>query len=69
MSDPIKSIHDTYYAKTPIIMRKVGDAILLFGTTMTASLAGAEVGKGWIIASAILTASGKMITNFFKDEE
>ena len=67
MTDP-KDLHDTYYAKTPVFWRKVGDAILIFGTTMTATFAGMEVGKGWIIAMSLVTAFGKMVTNFFKDE-
>ena len=37
MADP-KELHDTYYSKTPVFWRKVGDAILIFGTTMTATL-------------------------------
>ncbi len=66
--DP-KQIHRTYYSKTPVWARKIGDAILVFGTTMTATFAGMEIGKEWIIASALITAFGKMITNVFKDEE
>lgn len=62
--------HIKNYAKhTPVFWRKVGDSILLFGTTLTATFAGMEVHKGWIISAAILTASGKMITNFFSDDE
>ena len=41
MTDP-KDLHDTYYANTPVFWRKVGDAILIFGTTMTATFAGMD---------------------------
>lgn len=61
---PIKS----YYLPTPKFWRKIGDSILLFGTTMTATLAGLEIHKGWIITMAIVTALGKMITNVAKED-
>lgn len=58
------------YAKnTPVFWRKVGDSVLIFGTTLTATFAGMEIHKEWIIAAAILTAVGKMITNLFSDDE
>lgn len=64
---PVKKLHDVYYSHTPVIWAKVGDSILLFGTTMTATFAGMEVDKGWIITMSIVTAFGKMITNFFQN--
>lgn len=62
--NPIKS----FYQPTPVFWRKLGDSVLLFGTTMTATLAGLEIHKGWIIASAIVTALGKFITNVAKED-
>lgn len=59
---------DNYKKSTPIIWRKIGDTILLFGTTLTATFAGMEIQKEWIIAAALLTAFGKVITNLFTDE-
>jgi hypothetical protein len=58
----------SYYAPTPPRLRKLGDSILILGTTLTATFAGMEVDKGWIIAAAILTAVGKMFTNAFTED-
>ncbi|HQQ81954.1 MAG TPA: hypothetical protein PK059_02135 [Cyclobacteriaceae bacterium] len=68
MSIDPKDIHDKYFSTTPVFWRKVGDTILIFGTTMTATFAGMEIGKEWIITMSLITAFGKMVTNFFKDE-
>jgi hypothetical protein len=57
-----------YYAPTPTRWRKIGDSILIFGTTLTATFAGIEVGKEWVIAAAIMTALGKVLTNVFTEE-
>lgn len=59
---------NNFYKHTPVFWRKVGDSILIFGTTMTATLAGMEADKLWIISMSLITALGKMVTNFFKDE-
>jgi hypothetical protein len=59
----------SYYRPTPTKWRKLGDSILILGTTLTATFAGMEVDKGWIIAAAIVTAVGKMVTNFFSEDE
>lgn len=64
----IKKAQERYFAPVPAKWRKVGDSILIFGTTMTATFAGMEVHKEWIIGMSILTAIGKMITNFFSEE-
>lgn len=58
-----------YGKNTPILYKKIGDAVLILGTTLTATFAGMEMQKEWIIAAALLTAFGKIITNFFIDEE
>lgn len=58
----------SYYSPTSPRWRKLGDSILILGTTLTATFAGMEVDKGWIIAAAITTALGKMITNFFAED-
>ena len=55
-----------YYKPTPEKWRKVGDAILAVGTTLT--LYTAYMGyKELVIISAILTATGKFLTNFFSE--
>lgn len=56
-----------YYSPTPVKLRKLGDSILILGTTLTATFAGMEVDKGWIIGAAFMTALGKMITNLFTE--
>lgn len=62
--------HISNYTKsTPTFFRKLGDSLLIFGTTMTATFAGMEIHKEWIIAAAVLTAFSKMLTNLFTDEE
>lgn len=58
-----------YSKSTPVIFRKIGDSILIMGTTLTATFAGMEVSKEWIIGVAIFTGMGKVFTNFFTDEE
>lgn len=60
---------DKYHKPTPVFWRKVGDAILLFGTTLTTTFASMEVGKGWVIAASLLTAMGKIVTNFAVEVE
>lgn len=57
----------SYWQPTPTLYRKIGDAILVFGSTLTATFAGAEAPPGLIIASVIFTATGKMVTNFFTE--
>jgi len=56
-----------YYSPTPPAWRKLGDSILIMGTTLTATFAGMEVDKGWVIGAAVVTALGKMITNLFTE--
>lgn len=58
-----------YWAPTPKLFRKIGDSILLLGTTLSATFAGMEVDKGWVIASVVLTALGKMVMNFFTEDD
>lgn len=48
--------------------KKLGDTFLLAGTTLSGFLAGYEAGKGWVIASVMLTMIGKLITNWVDDE-
>jgi hypothetical protein len=59
----------SYYRPTPPRWRKLGDSILIMGTTLTATFAGMEIDKGWIIAASITTALGKVCTNFFSEDE
>ena len=55
-----------YYKPTPEKWRKVGDAILAVGTTLTLYTAYMNW-KELVFASAILTAIGKFLTNFFSE--
>ena len=55
-----------YYKPTPEKWRKIGDSILAVGTTLT--VCAAYMGyKELVFASAILTAVGKFLTNFFSE--
>ena len=63
-----KASFKNYAKPTPVFFRKLGDSVLIFGTTLTANFAGMEIQKEWIITAAILTAMGKMITNLFAEE-
>ncbi len=59
---------NNYVKSTPVFWRKMGDSILIMGTTLTATFAGMEIHKEWIIAAAFFTALGKMITNLFSED-
>ena len=63
-----KASFKNYTKPTPVFFRKLGDSVLILGTTLTATFAGMEIHKEWIIAAAILTAFGKMITNLFAED-
>lgn len=63
----LKPVFKAYFARTPIFWKKTGDSILLLGTTLSATFAGMEVAKEWIILSVILSWLGKTVTNFFTE--
>ena len=65
----MKKIQNLYRSPTPAIWRKIGDSILLLGTTFSATFAGMDLGKGWIISCVIITWIGKTITNFASSEK
>lgn len=56
-----------YWHPTPIFFRKVGDFVLLVGTTFTATFAGIDMPKEYVIGAALATAIGKIFTNMFKE--
>jgi len=61
-----------YWEPTPKKWRKVGDAILLVSTSLSAMMMGAPVEEStrtWAIFGLnVLGVIGKVVTNFFKDE-
>lgn len=61
-----------YWEPTPKRWRKIGDAILLVSTSLSAMMMGAPVEEGtrtWVIFGLnVLGVIGKVFTNFFKDE-
>lgn len=59
--NPIKN----YWAPTPIFWRKVGDSLLLIGSTVT-GYAVFEGDKRMALISLVCTVLGKVITNFAK---
>lgn len=55
---------ESYYKPTPFKWRVVGDSILIVGTTLT-TVAGLLSLPPFVVASgAIITAIGKILTNF-----
>jgi hypothetical protein len=62
-----------YYKPTPVKWRKIGDAILLGTASMSAMMMGAplsETSKTWaIFILNIIGVAGKVLTNFFKEDE
>ncbi len=62
-----------YYKPTPVKWRKIGDAILLGSTSLSAMMMGAplsETNKTWcIFLLNVFGVAGKVLTNFFKEEE
>lgn len=56
-----------YLKPTPQLMRKIGDSILILGASFTAWAGIAEQAHWLIIGGAIVTAIGKIMTNFFSD--
>lgn len=62
----------SYWQPTPKKYRKIGDAILLISTSLSAMMMGAPVEEGtrtWVIFGLnVLGVIGKVVTNFFKEE-
>lgn len=67
-----------YYAKTPVRMRKLGDALLAAtqslggGLTVTQLMSDGPVSKSMLWFALIIMfigAVGKFLTNFYKEEE
>lgn len=54
---------ENYKKPTPEKWRKLGDSILLLGTTLNTYLVSIESPMGWIIFTLILTWLGKTLTN------
>ena len=58
-----------YWKPTPKLFRKIGDSIMTFGAALTVALAGMEVDKGWVIFAAVCGPLGKVLSNFFTDDD
>lgn len=62
-----------YYSPTPKKWRKIGDAILFATSGMSALMMGAPFSDHTIAvtvwALSLIGVAGKVITNFFKEEE
>jgi len=57
----------SYFKPTPRLMRKIGDACLTIGTSIT--VAGGIMMKPWVvIIAAVFGTAGKIITNFFAEK-
>jgi len=62
-----------YYKPTPTLFRKIGDTILVGCTSLAAMMMGTPIEehtKTWLIFSLnVFGVMGKMVTNFFKEDE
>lgn len=66
MTCKLKKIHKHYSAPTPARWRKLGDALLSVGTTIT-GFAIFEEAKWVAISALVVTVLGKFLTNFFSE--
>lgn len=65
----LKKPNEYFTKQTSRIWKKIGDSILIVGTSVEATLLGVDVAKHWIIMTSILTVVGKLLTNLFTDDE
>jgi hypothetical protein len=64
--EPIKKLHDRYYSRTPVLLAKIGDSLLIVSTSVTAYGIGSE--QDTIAYIALFTGTlGKILLNFAKD--
>jgi hypothetical protein len=63
-SDTTAKTVENYYKPTPFKWRVIGDSILIIGTTVTAVAGLLSLSPYVVAAGAILTAVGKILTNF-----
>jgi len=59
----LRQVQSNYYSPTPVIWRKIGDSLLLLGTTLT-SISAFTMPPIITVIAAGLTFIGKTITNF-----
>ncbi len=62
----LKGLHSKYAAPVPDLWRKIGDSLLLIGTSIT-TYAILDGDKTFAIISLVCTVLGKVITNFATD--
>lgn len=64
--EPIKQLHDNYYSRTPVLLAKIGDSLLLVSTSVTAyGISSHQEIIAYIsLFSGVL---GKIILNFAKE--
>lgn len=62
----MKELLRKYFEPTPKLLRKIGDSILIIGTTFT-SWAGLTGRPILVVCGAIFTLLGKIVTNFFTE--
>lgn len=69
----VQQAWETYKKPTPVRMRKLGDAILLGSTSLSAMMMGAPLDDKTIAITVfilnVVGVFGKVITNLFKDED
>jgi hypothetical protein len=62
----LKQFHKRYTNSTPVLWRKIGDTLLLVGSTIT-TYAILEGDKVFAVISLVCTVLGKIITNLTQD--
>ena len=67
IKDKAVVLKDDYYKKTPIKWRKIGDTILIVGTTLSSVAALIHLSPYIVAGAVVLTAIGKIVTNFTSD--
>jgi hypothetical protein len=66
--NPKFSIKNYYSLPTPVKWRKIGDSVLIAGTTIMASTLAME--SKWLMAAGlVLVVGGKILTNFFGEQK
>lgn len=64
--EPIKKLHDNYYSRTPILLAKIGDSLLILSTSITAYSINTDHDLIAYIALGTGTL-GKIVINFAKE--
>lgn len=66
VTEPVKKLHDRYYSRTPVLLAKIGDSLLIVSTSVTAYGIGSH--QDMIAYISLFTGTlGKILLNFAKE--